>query len=205
MTSLRTRPLRTTQQRTLKANKLAEMEGEKTKTAEETGLGAQLGEILLKMNEAHHRYRQEDLAASRESLKEISNKFEALQLTQLKRLEAHHTTMRTAIPKYSGKPGDFDDWKEGVLNCIKCNDWTDEKRILEMIPAALTGQAQRVYASLNQTQKASLDILFSSLKESLDPACKSHNRDLFIKAKRLPGESMRNFVSRVIVVCQKFV
>ena len=189
MTSLRTRPPRTSSQRKAK-DKKPEMEGLRANEA------ALMGEVLLKINEVHHRYRQEALEANRESLKELSSKFEALQLSQLEQLEAHHTTIRMPIPKYSGKPGEFEDWKESVQNCIKCNDWTDEKRILEMLPAALTGQAQRMYATLSHSQKSSLDTLFSSLRESLDQACKAYNRELFIKAKRLPGESMKNFVNR---------
>ena len=171
-----------------------------------------LEQILLKMNADNQKFRQADKKVQSESLKVLtdahteslrvlSDKLEALQLNQLKSLEAQRTSIKTPLPKYSGKAGEFDDWKSGVLNCIKMNDWTDEKRILEMLPGSLTGQAIRAFNSLPNNQKTSLETVFAALKESLDPACKTLNREMFIKAKRNPGESMRAFVSR----CNQYV
>ena len=88
-----------------------------------------------------------------------------------------------------------------MVHCITSNNWTDEKRVLELIPGALTGQALRVYSSFTTAQKASLESVFAAMKQSLNPEGKTHNRDLFIKAKRGPGESMRSFISR----CNEYI
>ena len=162
-----------------------------------------LGKVLLKMNEDNAKAREMDKMAremdkrvNEESIKLLADKLEALQLTQLKSLEAQKAIVRTPLPKYAGKAGEFDDWKQGVLTCIKSNDWTDEKRVLEVLPSALSGQAHQVYTSFTNEQKSSLEALFSALKQSLEPEGKAHNRELFVKAKRNPGESMRAFISR---------
>ena len=172
-------------------------------TEEFNAMSNMLGKVLLKMNEDNAKAREMDKMAremdkrvNAESLKLLADKLEALQLTQLKSLEAQKAIVRTPLPKYAGKAGEFDDWKQGVLTCIKTNDWTDEKRVLEVLPSALSGQAHRVYTSFTNEQKSSLEALFAALKQSLEPEGKSHNRELFVKAKRNPGESMRAFISR---------
>ena len=164
-------------------------------------VGTTLDQLLIKLNADNERFRQADKKAHSENLKMLSDKLEALQLAQMKSLEAQRTSIKTPLPKYAGKVGEFDDWKAGVINCIKTNDWRDEKRVLEMIPGCLTGPACRVYNSLPDARKRSLEALFAALKESLDPTCKTLNRELFIKAKRNPGESMRSFISR----CNQYI
>ena len=144
-------------------------------------------EVLEKINEAHLRYRQLDKETNVKAINDITDRLNQMQLNMSK----PQTLVRTPMPKYSGKPGEFDDWREATLNCIKANDWSDEKRIIEILPTSLSGQAQRIFASLTTAQKSSLDSVFTALKESLEPSCKAYNRELFIKAKRNPGESMR--------------
>ena len=95
--------------------------------------GTTLDQLVNKSNLDNEKFRQADKKAHSENLKILSDKLEALHLTQLK--------------------------------------WLD-------------------------SQKTSLDILFTALKESLDPACRYLNREKFIRAKRNPGESMRSFISR---------
>ena len=157
--------------------------------------------IFLKMNEQDQKFRQIQRAATSDCLKLLTEKFEAIQIAQTKSLEDQRTSIKTPLPKYNGKAGEFDDWKENVLRCIVNNNWTDERRTLEMLPSCLTGQAQAVFKSLSGPQKASLDGLFAALKEALDPASKSHNRELFLRARRAHGESMHSFVSR----CNQYV
>ena len=160
------------------------------------GMGTPMTEMMVKLNEMNEKFRREEGEANRSCLRDITNQFKEMQLTQLNKMDAQYATIRAPLPKYSGKPGDFEDWKEGVLKCIKNNGWEDEKRILDMLPMALTGQAYSVFAALAAEQKTSLEAVFTSLKHSLDPGCKNHNREQFIKAKRSPGESMSAFISR---------
>ena len=187
---------RTKYHRAVKNSSYLTMETGKTKSNNQEGMGTLISKIMVKLNEMNEKFRREESEANRNSLKEIANQFEAMQITQLKRMDAQKATIKAPLPKYSGKPGDFQDWKEGVQKCIKNNGWEDEKRILDMLPMALTGQAYTVFAVLSAEQKASLDSVFASLKQSLDPNCKGHNREQFIRAKRSPGESMKAFISR---------
>merc|ERR1711954_314267 len=136
------------------------METGKTKSYNQEGMGTLISKIMVKLNEMNEKFRREESEANRNSLKEIANQFEAMQITQLKRMDAQNATIKAPLPKYSGKPGDFQDWKEGVQKCIKNNGWEDEKRILDMLPMALTGQAYTVFAVLSAEQKASLDSVF---------------------------------------------
>ena len=190
-------------------DKTAEKIGEKTvdkgKTSGEdlSTMSMMLGKVLTKMNEdsakareMERTAREMDKRANEESIKLLSDKLEALQMAQLKSIESQKLVVQTPLPKYSGRPGEFDDWKQGVLTCIKTNDWTDERRVLEIIPSALSGQAHRVYTSFTNEQKTSLEAMFAALKHSLEPEGQAYNRELFVKAKRNPGESMRAFVSR---------
>ena len=186
---------RTKYQRVAKKSK-SNMEGEKSKTDEQEGLGSLVSEMMVKLTELNEKFRREESEANRSSLKDITNQFQAMQLSQMKKIDAQNATIRTPLPKYSGKPGEFLDWREGVQKCIKNNGWEDEKRILDMLPMALTGQAYSVFAALAAEQKTSLESVFASLKQSLDPGCRDHNREQFIRAKRSPGESMRAFISR---------
>ena len=163
--------------------------------------GLSLGETLVRINNINNEMRMIDRKNTGDSLKLLSDKLEALQLAHIKSIESQKLSIKTPLPKYSGKAGEFDDWKQNMLLCIKNNDWKDENRILEMLPGALIGQAGRAYASLTSTQKSSLDNVFVALKQSLEPTCKAYNRDLFIKARRAPGESMRAFISR----CNQYV
>ena len=158
-------------------------------------------DIFVKMNEENHKFRVAQRTATNDCLKLLTEKLEAIQITQAKSLEAQRTSIKTPLPKYNGKAGEFDDWKESVMNCIKSNNWTDERRTLEMLPGCLFGQAQAVFKSLCGPQKSSLDGLFAALKEALDPGSKSHNRELFLRAKRAHGESMHSFVSR----CNQYI
>ena len=109
--------------------------------------------------------------------------------------------VETPLPKYNGERGKFHNWRDKLLSCIKCNDWKDEGRILEIIPLALTGEAKNVFQSLSKKQKSSLDLVLASLKEVLEPNYKSYYRNLFFQSKRDPGETMRAFVSR----CELYV
>ena len=95
--------------------------------------GTTLDQLVNKSNSDNEKFRQADETAHSENLKILSDKLEALHLTQLKCLDS---------------------------------------------------------------QKTSLDILFTALKESLDPVCRYLNREQFIRAKRNTGESMRSFISR---------
>ena len=158
--------------------------------------GTTLDQVLLKLNSENERFRQADKKDLSESLKILSDKLEALQLTQLKSLEAQRTSIKTPSPRYTGEVGEFDDWKVEVINCIKSNEWRDEKRVLEMIPGCLTGPAYKVFTSLPNAQRTSLEVILTALKESLEPACRNFDRERFIRAKRNPGESMQSFISR---------
>ena len=157
--------------------------------------------IMGKLNEQNERFREAERAAANECLSFLAEKLEAIQIIQAKSLDAQRMIIKTPLPKYNGKAGEFDDWKEGVLNCIKNNDWTDERRTLEMLPSCLSGQARVVFKSLSDTQKSSLDALFAALKEALDPCSKSYNREMFLRARRTHGESMHSFVSR----CNQYI
>ena len=170
--------------------------------AEEVSVvGAILERVMGKVNEQNERFREAERAATNECFSFLAEKLEAIQITQAKSLEAQRMIIKTPLPKYNGKAGEFDDWKEGVLNCIKNNDWTDEKRTLEMLPSCLSGQARVVFKALSDTQKSSLDAVFAALKEALDPASKSYNREMFLRARRTHGESMHSFVSR----CNQYI
>ena len=160
-------------------------------------LATALGKLIVQVQEESRKDREKDREDSNKQLMLLTDKLENIQLAQIKNNESQKLSIKTPLPKYGGKPGEFHDWKLAVLNCIKLNDWRDEKRILEMLPSALTGQAARVYVSLSTTQKLTLDSAFQALKDSLEPEGKAMNRELFIKAKRNPGESMRSFVSRL--------
>ena len=160
-------------------------------------LATALGKLIVQVQEESRKDREKDREDSNKQLMLLTDKLENIQLAQIKNNESQKLSIKTPLPKYGGKPGEFHDWKLAVLNCIKLNYWRDEKRILEMLPSALTGQAARVYVSLSTTQKLTLDSAFQALKDSLEPEGKAMNRELFIKAKRNPGESMRSFVSRL--------
>ncbi len=154
-------------------------------TAEEGSVGgAILEQVMGKLNEQNERFREAERTANNRCLSFLAEKLEAIQITQAKSLEAQKMIMKIPLPKYNGKAGEFDDWKEGVLNCIKHNDWTDERRTLEILPSCLSGQARVVFKSLSDTQKSSLDALFAALKEALDPCSKSYNREMFLRARR---------------------
>ena len=101
------------------------------------------------------RMRREDNELQRETVKLLTDKLESMQIAQIKSIEAQKTALKTPLPKYNGKPGEFDDWKEGVQNCIKSNNWNDEKRVLGMLLVFLSGQAYRVFNSLTAAQKIS--------------------------------------------------
>ena len=160
-------------------------------------LATTLGKLLIQVQVESKKDRETDREESNKQLMLLTDKLENIQLAQIKNIEAQRLSIKTPLPKYAGKQGEFHDWKIAVLNCIKLNDWKDEKRILEMLPSALTGQAARVYVSLSATQKLTLDSAFQALKDSLEPQGKALNREMFIKAKRNPGESMRSFLSRI--------
>ena len=192
-----------------RANKTRDTKNKATMTDTVTGsdegktenMGTAIGAALIRINEINQEMRQQDKKNTDESLKLLSDKLEALQLAHIKSIESQKLSIKTPLPKYNGKAGEFDDWKNSLLTCIKNNDWHNEGRILEMLPGALTGQASIAFASIPEAQKTTLDSVFLALKQALEPTCKAHNRALFLKAKRTPGESMRAFVGR----CNQYV
>ena len=138
----------------------------------------------------------ERLQVLAERLRVLAERFEALQLAQIKSQESQRTSIEVPIPKFNGgKPSEFDEWKDAVRNCIKCNGWTDEKRIIEMLPVSLSGQAYRAYSLLTLAQKGSLEAIFAALKSQLDPKSKSYNRKLVLEVKSSPNEALHSFVS----------
>ena len=156
-----------------------------------------MGKMMMRIDENNRK----EMAENRKQQKELSEMYQKSQEENVKALEAQRMSSKTPLPKYSGKPGEFDDWKQNVTYCIKCNNWTDEQRVLDMIPSSLTGQAQRVFRGFNNKQKESLDAIFNALKDMLEPEGKALNRELFVKAKRNPGETMKAFISR----CNQYV
>ena len=164
-------------------------------------LATALGKIMIQMQEEGRKDREREREESNKNLLLLTSKLESLQHAQTSNLEAQRLSIKTPLPKYAGKQGEFHDWKLAVLNCIKLNDWREERRILEMLPSCFSGQAARVYSSFTSSQKNSLDTVFQALKESLEPEGKALNREMFIKAKRKPGESMRAFISR----CSQYI
>ena len=197
-------------------------EAETSKTGSAMGGGDALnviGQAFIKMNEMNNardikmneinnardaeirRKMDEDKKDSQDTIKLLVDKLESLELKQMENIEAQRQTVKTPMPRYNGKAGEFDDWKQGVLSCIKNNGWTDENRILEILPSALSGQAARAFTSLSADQRATLSSTMAALKEALDPSCNTHNRELFMRAKRGPGESMRAFVGR----CNEYI
>ena len=118
-------PTRTKYDRQAKTSRtMASDKGEKARTSNNEGNSSvvMMGQMLAQIT-----------SANEASLKLLTEKLEALQLAQIKNIESQKATVKTPLPKYSGKAGEFDDWKQGVLMCIKMNDWTDEKRIIDML------------------------------------------------------------------------
>ena len=186
---------------------MSQEEGEASKAGSAIGDSDALnviGQAFVKMNELTSklgRKMDEDKKATADTINLLANKLESLQLMQIQSMESQRQTIQTPLPKYDGKMGKFDDWKQGVLCCIKNNGWTDEKRILEMLPSALSGQAAKAFMALSTDEKETLNTTMASLKQALDPRCKEYNRELFIRSKRGPGESMRAFVGR----CNEYI
>ena len=176
-------------------------ENSKSLSEDSSAIGALIGRALLQVADEGRKCRELDKATFAETLMVLTDKLEVLQMDQIRHSESQRATIRTPFPKYSGQAEKFDDWKQAVFHCIKSNDWTDEKRILDMLPSALSGQASRVYESLSEVHKVTLETAFSTLKQSLDPDSKVRNREFFAKAKRCPGESMRAFISR----CNQYI
>ena len=170
--------------------------GDKTTNGGDGNLTNMIGKLLLEVREEGKREREKNQEINNKTFELLAEKFENLQMAQIKSLEAQRLSLKVPFPKYNGKAGEFDEWKAGVLSCIKYNNWTDHKRVLEMLPSALSGQASRIYSTLTSSQKQTLETVFAALKESLEPEGKQLNRELFLKAKRSTGESMRAFVSR---------
>ena len=160
------------------------------------------GKAFKEMTETNIRIRKEEREENEakmllyakshdENIKTLTEKLEALHTTQISSFEAQRQAIRTPLPKYGGNPGEFEDWRTNLMVCIKNNGWTNDARVLELLPGALVGEAYRTFQSLTGPDRSSLGSALSALKNSLDPNSKSHNRELFIKAKRNPGESMR--------------
>ena len=184
----------TSKQERLKNTTMAE--AEKSKGGEMSAFTTMLGKVLVQMKEEGKKDREREKEETNKSLQLLADKFESLQLAQMKTFEAQSLTIKAPLPKYCGKSGEFEEWKLGVLNCIKANNWQEESRVIEMLPIALFGDAARVFSSFTSSQKQSLDSVFEALKESLEPETKTKNRELFIKAKRERGETMRAFINR---------
>ena len=68
---------RTKYQRVAKKSK-SNMEGEKSKTDEQEGLGSLVSEMMVKLTELNEKFRREESEANRSSLKDITNQFQAI-------------------------------------------------------------------------------------------------------------------------------
>ena len=124
--------------------------------------------VWAKLEERRLKVEEEMENTSGKVMKEIMEKLETIKVKNSK------IVVETPLPKYNGERGKFHNWRDKLLSCIKCNDWKDEGRILEIIPLALTGEAKNVFQSLSKKQKSSLDLVLASLKEVLEPNYKSY-------------------------------
>ena len=91
----------------------------------------------------------------------------------------------------------FDDWENALKKCIQCNGWSDDKRIVELLPSCLSGLAERTYRDLQDCEKETLNTALTSMRSILDPNGAARNRHLFIHSRRYPGEPMSIFVYRL--------
>ena len=153
------------------------------------------------MKEDGEKDREIQKEKNRENLKEFIDKLEALEISQQRQLEAQKATTKIPLPKYNGEANSLDDWKQAMLICIKGNGWTDEKRIIEMLPSCFTGPAYKIFLSSPCTEETTIESLFLAMTKIFDPNGKTRNRELFLRAKRSPGESMNSFVTR----CNQYV
>ena len=121
----------------------------------------------------------------------LAGEFEKLRLEK----EQSRNRLTQKLPTYDGTNLDFDDWEEKVEAVIKCNDWTLSK-LLEALPASLTGQSKRSFDMLTEDDKRTKDALFHGLRVRIDPTSEKKNKERFILARKGIGESVITFIDR---------
>lgn len=181
----------------------AKMEGEKEKRKLSDEVES-FGRAIDRMNATNIALRKQEMEENQKMRLEdvVKNDIQIKALTaQLAKLEAIHEDNMTAnkniirypVPNFDGS--NLIEWTNLVLNCKKINGWTEEKTI-DLIPTALTGNAAQLFKSFLPHEKLTLDSMFEAFKSRIQPKCKSLHRNLFMKAKRNPGENIRAFVLR---------
>ena len=160
--------------------------GEKTSTSVDkmSTMCASLGQLLTQMKEDGEKDREIQKEKNRENLKEFIDKLEALEISQQRQLEAQKATTKIPLPKYNGEANSHDDWKQAMLICIKGNGWTDEKRIIEMLPSCFTGPAYKIFLSSPCTEETTIESLFLAMTKIFDPNGKTRNREFFARKKK---------------------
>ena len=104
------------------------------------------------------------------------------------------------LPEFDGTNMNIDDWEEKVREIIIANDW-DIGLILVYLPLSLKGQARQSFNNLRGEDTLSKESLFQAIRYRLDPEVDTRNKENFINAKKLPGESMISFIDR----CRTFI
>ena len=81
--------------------------------------------------EGQARFHREDTAL-------LAAEFEKLRIEK----EQSRGRVTQKLPNYDGSNLDFDEWEEKVIAISKCNNW-DVGKLLEALPASLSGQSKR--------------------------------------------------------------
>ena len=155
-----------------------------------------ISNAFLKAAEEEKRNREADKKATFDCLNAIVDKYISLQLTKLKCYDDLAYQINSPFPKYNGTCKEFEDWKQEVIVWFKMNQWTDEKRMVDVLSSGLSGQALIAYGMLKMDQKENITMAFAALKQQLDPESKLRNRNQFLRARRAPDETMRAFIDR---------
>lgn len=143
--------------------------------------------------EVHEKIRLEEKKDNSKQIKIITEQLARLEAIHQDSITTNKNMIRHPVPHFDGS--NLEEWINQIQNCKKANSWTDEK-IIEFIPLALVGQASQLFRSFSANEKLTLDNIIEGFKSRLEPKKKSYNRNLFMNAKRNPGESIRAFVIR---------
>jgi hypothetical protein len=146
---------------------------------------------------------KEENNARRDELEAITKRFEDIQIAQDRAREMARMSLNQLLPKLANCDV-FDEWREHVVQQCRANHWTDDVRIIEMVPSALNGNARRAFNLLQPEQKRDLETMFDELKLQLNPQADANNRRRFLMSEKQPGESMSAFINRVRTYLGRF-
>ena len=104
--------------------------------------------------------------------------------------------MLEKLPVFNGENHNIFDWQEKVEDVMRNNGWNFTK-LLQALPASLTGIAKRAFNELSDEDKRDDSALFLGLRHQIDPFADKKCRALFRTVRRGSGESMSAFISKL--------